>query len=51
MQYAYATEIELHVHIYAVGVAGVADIAAREGSPHNVLHLSSYHSTSHIVKP
>ena len=35
----YATDIELHVHTYAVGVA---DIAAHEGSPHNVLHLSSY---------
>ena len=35
----YATEIELHVHTYAVGVAY---IAAREGSPHNVLHSSSY---------
>ena len=34
----YATDIELHVHSYAVGVA---DIAAREGSPHNVLHSSS----------
>ena len=34
----YATDIELHVHTYAVGVA---DIAAREGSPHNVLHSSS----------
>ena len=33
-----ATDIELHVHTYAVGVA---DIAAREGSPHNVLHSSS----------
>ena len=33
-----ATNIELHVHTYAVGVA---DIAAREGSPHNVLHSSS----------
>ena len=33
-----ATDIEPHVHTYAVGVA---DIAAREGSPHNVLHLSS----------
>ena len=35
-----ATDIELHVHTYAVGVA---DIAAREGSPHNVLHSSSIH--------
>ena len=35
----YATDIELHVHTYAVGEA---DITAREGSPHNVLHLSSY---------
>ena len=34
----YATDIELHVHTYAVGVA---DIAAHEGSPHNVLHSSS----------
>ena len=34
----YATDIELHVHSYAVGVA---DIAARERSPHNVLYLSS----------
>ena len=34
-----ATDIELHVHTYAVGVA---DIAAHEGSPHNVLHSSSY---------
>ena len=34
----YATEIELHVHTYAVGVA---DIAAREGSPHSVLYSSS----------
>ena len=34
----YATDIELHVHTYAVGVA---DIAAREDSPHNVLHSSS----------
>ena len=33
-----ATDIELHVHTYAVGVA---DVAAREGSPHNVLHSSS----------
>ena len=33
-----ATDIELHVHTYAVGVA---DIAAHEGSPHNVLHSSS----------
>ena len=33
----YATDIELHVHSYAVGVA---DKAAREGLPHNVLHLS-----------
>ena len=33
------TNIELHVHTYAVGVA---DIAAREGLPHNVLHLSSF---------
>ena len=32
------TSTELHVHSYAVGVA---DIAAREGSPHNVLHSSS----------
>ena len=31
-------DIELHVHTYAVGVA---DIAAREGSSHNVLHSSS----------
>ena len=36
-----ATDIELHVHTYAVGVA---DIAAHEGSPHNVLHSSSYRS-------
>ena len=38
-----ATDIELHVHTYAVGVG---DIAAREGSPHNVLHSSSlyYHA-------
>ena len=34
----YATNIELHVHTYAVGVA---DIAACKGSPHNVLHSSS----------
>ena len=34
----YATDIELHIHTYAVGVA---DIAACEGSPHNVLHSSS----------
>ena len=34
----YATDIKLHVHTYAVGVA---DTAAREGSPHNVLHSSS----------
>ena len=34
----YATDIELHVHTYAIDVA---DIAAREGSPHNVLHPSS----------
>ena len=34
----YATDIKLHVHSYAVDVA---DIAAREGSPHNVLHSSS----------
>ena len=34
----YATDIKLHAHTYAVGVA---DIAAREGSPHNVLHSSS----------
>ena len=33
-----ATDIELHVHTYAVGIG---DIAAREGSPHNVLHSSS----------
>ena len=33
-----ATDIKLHVHTYAVGVA---DIAAHEGSPHNVLHSSS----------
>ena len=33
-----ANNIELHVHTYAVGVA---DIAAHEGSPHNVLHSSS----------
>ena len=37
-----ATDIELHVHTYAVGVA---DIAAHEGSPHNVLHSSSYTCT------
>ena len=34
----YTTDIELHAHTYAVDVA---DIAAREGSPHNVLHPSS----------
>ena len=34
----YATDIELHVHSYAVGVA---DIAASEGLPYNVLHSSS----------
>ena len=33
-----AIDIELHVRTYAVGVA---DIAARKGSRHNVLHLSS----------
>ena len=33
-----AIDIELHVHTYAVGVA---DKAAGEGSPHNVLHSSS----------
>ena len=36
-----ATDIELQVHTYAVGVA---DIAAHEGLPHNVVHLSSYAS-------
>ena len=35
--HARCTNTELHVD-YAVGVA---DIAAREGSPHNVLHSSS----------
>ena len=39
----YATDIELHVHSYAVGVA---DIAASEGSPHNVLHSSSIIETA-----
>ena len=40
-----ATDIELrHDHTYAVGVA---DIAAREGSPHNVLHSSSIYYTDH----
>ena len=34
----YATDIELHVHTYAVGEA---DITACEGSPHNVLQSSS----------
>ena len=34
------TDIKLHVHTYAVGVA---DIASGEGSPHNVLHSSSIH--------
>ena len=34
----YVTDIEIHVHSYAVGVA---DIAVREGSSHNVLHSSS----------
>ena len=33
------TSSYVHVHTYAVGVA---DIAAREGSPHNMLHSSSY---------
>ena len=33
-----ATDTELHDHTYAVGAA---DIAACEGSPHNVLHSSS----------
>ena len=37
-KYLYATDIKLHVHTYAVGVA---DVVAREGSPHNVLHSSS----------
>ena len=36
-----ATDTELHLHTYAVGVA---DKAAREGSPHNVLHSSSNHA-------
>ena len=38
-----AIDIKLHVHTYAVGVA---DIAACEGSPHNVLH--SYASSIYI---
>ena len=42
-----ATDIELHVHTYAVCVA---DIAVREGSPHNVLHSSSIIS-SHLPTP
>ena len=33
-----------NVHTYAVGVS---DIAAREGSPHNVLHSSSVHVYRH----
>ena len=40
----YATDIELHVHTYAVSVA---DITACEGSPHNVLHSSSLF-TDHV---
>ena len=40
----YATDIKLHVHTYAVGVA---DTAAREGSPHNVLHSSSMYNNYH----
>ena len=43
-----ATDIELHVHTYAVGVA---DIAACEGSSHNVLHSSSnYSAASSIIR-
>ena len=34
-----ATDVELHVHTYAVGAA---DIEAHEGSSHNVLHSSSF---------
>ena len=35
------TSSYMFMHTYAVGVV---DIAAREGSPHNVLHLSSTYS-------
>ena len=34
--------------IYAVGVA---DIAARKGSPHNVLHSSNYWACAKLYKP
>ena len=44
-----ATDSELHVHTY-VRAVGVADIAAREGSPHNVLHSSSFSNTSIISR-
>ena len=43
----YATNIKLHVHTYAVGVA---DTAAREGSPHNVLHSSSNTRLAHTCR-
>ena len=42
----HCTNTELHVHTYAVGVA---DIAAREGLPHNVLHSSSYYTAVNII--
>ena len=38
--YNNATDIKLYVHVHTYAV-GVADKAAREGSPHNVVHLSS----------
>ena len=39
-----ATDVELHVHTYAISIA---DIAAHEGSPHNVLHSSSMDKQCH----
>ena len=39
--------MQLTLSTYAVGVA---DIAAREGSPHNVLHSSSFSNTSIMCK-
>ena len=42
----YATDIDLHVHSYAVDVS---DIAACEGLPHNVLHSSSIAGTSAVL--
>ena len=48
--YNNATDIKLHVHTYAVVVA---DIAACEGLPHNVLHSPSIMTTliekAHVV--